>query len=260
MEEDKYSQIALASRRKCLELIYKAQTSHIGSNFSCADIFAVLFGKIDLDKDIFVLSAGWKAAMLYYHLNRKGKITDEQLDSFCKDGSEFIGLAEPIIPEIKIAGGSMGLGLPGAVGIAMAKKLKKDGGKVYVLMSDGEMQCGTTWESALIAAQHQLNNLIVIVDCNGLQAMGTTFEVLDIEPLDRKWNAFMWDSRKVDGHNTFVMEPVFDDILDAPDAKPHIIIAQTTKGKGVPFMENNNLYHYKQLSETEYNEAKTWLK
>ena len=114
-------QLAKESRIKCLELVYKAQTSHIGSLFSCADIMAVLFNKIDLDKDVFVLSKGWAACMLYFHLWKKGRITEEELNSYCSEGSKFIGLAEPVIPDIKIAGGSMGLGLPGAVGTARRK-------------------------------------------------------------------------------------------------------------------------------------------
>jgi transketolase len=258
--EDKYSQIALGARRKVLEMLYKAQTSHIGSNFSCIDIMTVVFSKINLEKDRFVLSKGWAAASLYYFLHRLGKITDEQLDSYCMEGSEFIGLAEPIIPEIMIAGGSMGLGLPGAVGLALSKKLKKEEGKVYCIMSDGEMQIGTTWECALIARQHNLSNLIVIVDNNKLQAMGKVSDILDIEPLASKWHAFGWRSQKVDGHNTFILEPIMDDFIDTPEGGPAIIIADTVKGKGVPFMENNNLYHYKQLSEKEYNEALQCLK
>ena len=175
---DTYSQQAKEARLKVLDLIFNAQTSHIGSNFSCIDILTVLFDKIDLDKDKFILSAGWKAASLYYFLWKKGRITEEQLNSYCKDGSPFIGLAEPIHPDIPIAGGSMGLGFPMAVGLALAKKLKKEDGTIYVLMSDGELQCGTTWESALIAAHHNLSNLVVFVDNNGFQAMGRTDDIL----------------------------------------------------------------------------------
>ena len=241
-----YQEIAKQSRIKVLELIMKAQTSHIGSNFSCADIMAVLFEKIDLDKDKFVLSAGWKAATLYFHLWRKGRITLEELDSYCQDGSEFIGLAEPVCKDITIAGGSMGLGLPGAVGLALAKKLKGEDGKVYVLMSDGELQIGTTWESALIASQHKLDNLIVIVDNNGFCAMGKTKDILD-----GYFPAKGWDLIMVDGHDHGVIE----NRLGLQKDKPLVIIADTVKGYPVSFMSNNNLYHYKQLSEEEFNNA-----
>ena len=238
-----YQQIAKDARLKVLDLIYRAQVSHIGSNFSCIDILAVLFEKIDLDKDKFVLSKGWAASSLYYFLWRKGRITEEELDSFCKEGSKFIGLAEPITPDIMIAGGSMGLGLPGAVGLALAKKIKKEEGKVYVLMSDGEMQIGTTWESALIMNHHNLDNLVVIVDNNGLQAMGKTEDILKM-PIEID----------IDGHDYGEIEKA----LDTHNGSD-FIIAKTTKGKGVSFMENNNLYHYKGLSKKEYEDAKKEL-
>lgn len=251
MMKENYATIAQGSRKKCLELVYKAQTSHIGSLFSCADIMAVLFEKIDLNKDRFILSAGWKACMLYYHLWRKGRITEEELNSYCQEGSKFIGLAEPIIPEIPIAGGSMGLSFPGAIGIALAKKLKGEEGKVYVLMSDGEMQIGTTWESALIASHHKLDNLVVMVDNNGFQAMGSTKDILDIPRLRAIWKNIGWICGEIDGHDYRSIEGFLNRIKGFPTC----MIANTTKGKGVSFMENNNLYHYKQLSEEEYRSA-----
>lgn len=247
-----YPEIAKESRLKVLDLVYKAQTSHIGSLFSCADIFAVLFEKIDLDKDKFVLSAGWKAAMLYYHLWRKGRITQEELDSYCQPGSKWIGLAEPIHKDIQIAGGSMGYGLPGAVGLALAKKLKGEEGKVYCLMSDGELAIGTTWEAALIAAHHKLDNLVVVVDVNGFQAMGKTEGILkSFFPFDG------WSGAVIDGHSFNEIEKAVTRNLDWELHKdwPFAVIAKTIKGKGVSFMENSNLYHYKQLSQDEYERA-----
>ncbi|HNR81707.1 MAG TPA: 1-deoxy-D-xylulose-5-phosphate synthase N-terminal domain-containing protein, partial [Candidatus Pacearchaeota archaeon] len=172
MNKPDYKKIANDARIRVLEMIYKAQTSHIGSNYSCIDLLAVIFEKADLNKDKVVLSKGWAAASLYYFLKEKGRITETDLESYCQTGSKFIGLAEPIIPDIPAAGGSMGFGLPFGVGFALAKKTKKEAGKIFVLMSDGEMQIGTTWESALIAAHHKLDNLLVFVDVNGLQAMG----------------------------------------------------------------------------------------
>jgi transketolase len=168
--------------------------------------------------------------------------------------SKFIGLAEPIIPEIPAAGGSMGFGLPFGVGFALAKKIKKEEGKIYVLMSDGEMDCGTTWESSLIGAHHKLDNLVVIIDSNELQAMGKVKEILNVEPLKDKWKAFGWEVREIDGHNFEEIEKA----LTSPPLqkeKPIIIIARTIKGKGVSFMEGNNLYHYKALSDEEYQKA-----
>jgi len=247
----KYREIAREARKTVLRLIYKAQTSHIGSNFSAIEIMTVLFDKIDLKKDKFILSKGWAAASLYYFLWRKGRITKEELDSYCQPGSKFIGLAEPIIPEIPASGGSMGFGLPFGVGFALAKKLKKEKGKVFVLMSDGEMQTGSTWESSLIAAHHKLDNLVVIVDFNGLQAMGKVKEILNIEPLKEKWEAFGWEVREIDGHNFEEIEKS----LTLPSERPVVIIAKTIKGKGVSFMEGDNIWHYKAPSEEEYQKA-----
>jgi len=254
MDYQNYQKIATEARKKVLELIYKAQTSHIGSNFSCIDLLTVLFEKLDLDKDKIVLSKGWAAASLYYFLWRKGRIKKEELDSYCQPGSKFIGLAEPVIPDIPAAGGSMGFGLPFGVGFALAKKIKKETGKIYVLMSDGEMDCGTSWESALIGAHHKLNNLVVIVDFNGLQAMGKVEEVLNVEPLKNKWESFGWKVLEINGHNFEEIEKSLASALIEPE-KPFVIIARTIKGKGASFMEGNNLYHYKMLSDDEYQKA-----
>lgn len=248
-----YKKISTEARKKVLEMIYKAQTSHVGSNFSCIDLLTVIFEKSDLDKDQIILSKGWAAASLYYFLWRKGRITDEELDSYCQPGSKFIGLAEPIIPEIPAAGGSMGFGLPFGVGFALAKKLKKEKGRAFVLMSDGETQIGTTWESALIAAHQKLDNLLAIIDYNGLQAMGKVEEVLNIEPLKDKWESFGWEVREIDGHN---FEDIEKALTSSPrQEKPAVIIAKTIKGKGVSFMEGVNLYHYKAPSDEEYQRA-----
>lgn len=257
---ESYKKIAQQARIKIIDMIYRAQTSHVGSNLSCVDILTVLFQHLDLDKDVFVLSKGWAAASLYYFLWRQGRITEDELNSYCQEGSKWIGLAEPVCGDIKIAGGSMGLGLPGAVGLALAKKMKGEEGKVYVLMSDGEMQIGTTWESALIAAQHKLDNLIVIVDFNGLQAMGLVNEILNINSLDEKWKSFGWDVDRINGHDYVAIENRLEVIRYG---SPICIIADTIKGKGVSFMERQNLYHYKQLSQQEYEDARKeleWVK
>ena len=156
---------------------------------------------------------------------------------------------------MEVGSGSMGLGLPMAVGLALAKKLKGEEGNVYVLMSDGEMQIGTTWESALIAAQHQLDNLVVIVDNNGLQAMGATADILSLHNLETKFRSFGWATAQINGHSYLDI----DAQLSVFNLMPKVIIALTVKGKGVPFMENNNLYHYKAPSEEEYLQAKNSL-
>lgn len=249
-----FKQKATTARKKVLDMIYKGQSSHIGSNFSCIDLLTVLFDTIDLNKDKVIFSKGWVAASAYYFLAEKGVIPKEDLETYCIGDSKYIGLVEPTVKGIEAAGGSMGYGLPFAVGFALAKKLKKEEGNVYVLMSDGEMAIGTTWESALLASQHELDNLIVIVDNNGLQAMGETRKILDISPLTDKWKAFKWEVKTVNGHNHDHIKSA----LEYPPMYrkwPKIIIASTIKGKGVTFMENQNLYHYKNLTEDEYKKA-----
>lgn len=253
-----YAEIARESRLKVLDLLYKAQTSHIGSLLGAADIFAVLFEKIDLDKDKFVLSAGWKAALLYYHLWRKGRITLEELDSYCQEGSKFIGLAEPITDDIPIAGGSMQMGLPGAVGLALSKKLRDEDGLVYCLMSDGEMAGGMIYESALIAAHHKINNLVVILENNSLQAMGDTEDILSIQPIQDKWASWRWEVSVIDGHDYEELHAriaVGVDWVRQHSNMPQIIIAKTVKGKGVSFMEGNNDFHYRPPTKEQYEKA-----
>jgi transketolase len=255
-----YKKIANEARKTVLRLIYQAQTSHIGSNFSCIDILSVLYSVADIDKDLkedrdrIVISKGWAAASIYYFLSEKGIIPKEDLESYCRNNSKYIGLLEPSVRGVEAAGGSMGFGLPFGVGFAFAKKVKKEKGKAFVLMSDGETDCGTTWESALIASHHKLDNLFVIIDFNELQAMGKVKEILNIEPLKEKWQAFGWEVREIDGHN---FEEIEGALIGQPSqkGKPIVIIAKTIKGKGWKRAENNNLFHYKAPSKEEFEEA-----
>lgn len=255
-----YKQTSKQARLNILDLIYKAQTSHIGSNFSCVDIMNVLFDKIDLDKDKFILSKGWAAATLYYFLYKKGRILREDLDSYCQPGSKFIGLAEPIHKDIPFAGGSIGMGLSAGVGFSLSKQLKREHGKVYVLESDGGMQCGINWEAIAFASHHKLNNLVLIIDDNGLQAMGEVKDIFGRNNFIGKFSAFGWDYWMLDGHDFSQLDSVFTHLNRCDNqARPLVILASTVKGKGVSFMEDNNLYHYKQLSDEEYKLAEEEL-
>ena len=254
-----YKEKAKVARIKVLEMIYKAQSSHIGSNFSVIDILTVLFEKANLTKDKIILSAGWKAAAFYYFLAEKGIIPKEDLDTFCKEGSKYIGLTEPGVNGIEFAGGSMGMGLPAAVGFALAKKIKKEQGMVYVIISEGEVQCGTFYESILIAAQHKLSNLQIIIDHNGLQAMGKTSEILECtrkEPLDLRLGFMGVDVHYCNGHNFNMLHSLIGKHIDYEMVgriqPPTILNCETTKGKGVSFMEYNNLWHYKAPNKDEY--------
>ena len=238
-----YKETAKRARLKVLDMLYKAQTSHIGSNFSVIDILTVLFDKIDLNKDKVILSAGWKASAFYFFLAEKGILDKEELDTYCMEGSRLIGLTEPGIPGVLFAGGSMQMGLPASVGFALAKKMRGEEGKVYCIVSDGEMAGGMIYESLVIAQHHELKNLTVIIDNNGFQAMGKTDDVLRCIPIANL------TTEAIDGHS-------YEEIARDIDDDYRVINAVTIKGKGVSFMENNNLYHYKGLSEEEYLKAK----
>ena len=253
---ENHEQIAKEARKTVLSMIYKAQVSHIGSNFSCIDILTVLYSKLNPKIDKLVVSKGWVAASVYALNVKYGYMPQEAIDTFCDGKSPYIGLIEPIgYFGCEVASGSMGLGFPAAVGIALAKKLKGEEGKVYVLMSDGEMQCGTTWESALIAEKHELNNLVIIEDRNGFQAMGKVDDIL--------YSGFprlsFFDYQIIAGHNYNEIEEALKGNLvglgKIKGNRPYFISCHTIKGKGVSKFEGNNLYHYKNLSEEEYKEA-----
>jgi transketolase len=245
---------ARAARLKVLDIVFAAQSSHIGSNFSIIDVLTVLFDKADLTKDKIILSAGWKAASFYYFLADKGLISKEELLTYNQEGSRLIGLTEPGVPGVHFAGGSMQMGLPAAVGFALSKKMKKEEGKVYCIMSDGELAGGMIWESALIASHHKLDNLVVIIDNNGLQAMGRKEDILKAYfPVG---DGTQWLRYTIDGHNYKDLEVCF---RQQERTRPAVIIANTIKGKGVSFMENDNKWHYLNIPEDKYLEAKQEL-
>ncbi len=253
-----YKEDARIARRKVLEMVHRAQTSHIGSNFSCIDLLTVLFERMKLrpddpnEGDRIVFSKGWAAASAYYFLSKAGYIPEEDLDKF--PNPPYLGLAEDSVQGVETAGGSMGHGLPVAVGMALGYKRSGNPRKVFVLMSDGEMDCGTTWESALLAAHHKLDNLIVICDYNKWQAMGRTNEVVNLEPLEKKWKAFNWRTTRIDGHDHMSIQLAISNTKYRV-GKPHLIVADTIKGKGVSFMEDHLLYHYKNIDDKEYKKA-----
>ena len=251
-----HAEIAKEIRKTVLSMIYRAQVSHVGSNFSAIDILTVLYSKANFKKDKLIVSKGWIAASIYAFGVKYGLCPQEAIDTFCDGKSKYIGLIEPLgFFGAEFAGGSMGLGLSAAVGYALSKKLKGEEGTIFVLMSDGEMQCGTTWESALIAKQYKLSNLFVIVDFNYLQAMGKVEDILDIEPLRYKFSDFGWDAFETNGHDYELLENAIDQSQQYATENPRIMIARTTKGKGVSFIENNNLYHYAKLTEEDYQKA-----
>lgn len=241
-------------RRRVLTMLYNAQTCHLGSDMSIVELLTVLYFSTLKEEDRFILSKGHGAATLYAVLCEKGFFKEEELRSYGKPDTKFLNLANSEVPGVLFSTGALGHGLPVAVGIALAKKLSDDKGRVFTLLSDGEMQIGTTWESALFASHHKLDNLTVIVDSNKLQACGNTKDILDIEPLKKKFTAFGWDVKTCNGHNIEQIKNVLKFSMGHKN-KPSIIIANTIKGKGVSFAEKDNSWHYNNLDNAHYQQA-----
>lgn len=240
-------------------MIHKAQSSHIASNFSCADLLTVIYMNADLEKDQVVCKS-WASASVYALLAEKGVIPKEDLEKFGVAGTPYITVLEPTVPTIRAATGAMGYHLPFAVGFALARKLKQEDGMIYCLISDGELEIGSTWESALIAVQHKLDNLVVIVDKNRLQAMGDVSEILNVDPVDRKFEAFGWDTINLDGHDHESIDQSLKQAVSKKSGVPTVLIASTIKGKGVSFMENDNVWHYSHVNEEVLEQALMELK
>ena len=241
-------------RKRSLEMIFRAKSSHIGSGFSMVELLAVLYTKILhvdparpdwADRDRFILSKGHACAPLYAVLAERGFFPTSWLDDFYQDGTRLAGHATHTgVPGVEISTGSLGHGLPIACGMAYAAKSDGKAHRVFALLSDGECDEGTTWEAALFAAHHRLDNLCVIVDYNKIQSLGTVKEVLDLEPFAAKWTAFGWSAMEIDGHDCAQIERALR-ALPVQTGKPTCIVAHTVKGKGVTFMENKLLWHYR---------------
>jgi transketolase len=261
-------EFAQAIREKALEMVYKAKSSHIGGAFSMADILAVLYNGIlkvdpknpdDPSRDRFVLSKGHACSGLYAALGIKGFFPIEELADYAQDGSRLLSHTSHFIPGVEISSGSLGHGLPIATGLAIAAKAKRANWNTYCLISDGELDEGSNWEAFALAPQLRLDNLIVIVDYNKIQSLGFVKDVIDMEPLVKKFEAFRWRVTEIDGHSYNEIHKALK-ACELKDGVPNIIIAHTVKGKGVNFMENKLLWHYKSPNEKELSEALVALK
>lgn len=263
------TQEAMDIRRTVLSMIISAHASHIASSYSIIELLVYLYEKIldinpqkplDPNRDRFILSKGWGISALYALLAKKGFFSPELLKTYCYDGSKFIGIAtRNHVPGIEATTGSMGHGLPIGVGIALAGKLQKRNYRVFVLISDGECDEGSTWEAILQAGHHKLDNLVVVLDYNKWQSFGRVKDILDLEPLTDKWLAFNWSVAQIDGHDFVEMDKKFSTIPFVKN-RPTVIIAHTIKGKGVSVLEDKNEWHYKTPTEKEIEIAKKELR
>jgi len=259
------SELALAARREIIKMTSAAKASHVGSALSVVDILSVLYtgganatpaNMQNADRDIVILSKGHAASALYSVLSLQGFIPSEWLQRYCENDAPLGGhVTSKDVPGVELSTGSLGHGLPYGLGIAMARKMSGVIGRVFVVMSDGECDEGTTWESAMIANHHKLDNLIVIVDRNRIQSLTSTEETLKLEPFEDKWKAFGWETRVEDGHNYEALLTAFN-----KSSKPVCVVAETIKGKGVDFMENSVLWHYKSPADEDVRNALSQLK
>ena len=232
-------------------MVASAKASHIGSCLSMIDILAVLYsGIVDIDplhpasadRDLVIVSKGHAAAGLYSILAHKGYFPVSDLQTFCENGSPLFGhVTSGKVPGVEFSTGSLGHGLAYASGLALIAKIKQSPRKHFVLMSDGECNEGSVWESVLFAAHHELGNLTAIVDRNRQQSFGSTETTLRLEPFAEKWRSFGWEVQEIDGHNHFELHAA---LTASTSDSPKIVIANTTKGKGVSFMENQVKWHY----------------
>lgn len=251
---ERLKQFAKRIRARSVQMVHEAQSAHIGSTLSMADLLAALYGDIlhvnpddpeAPDRDRFVLSKGHACAGFYVALAECGFLPEEWLPTFYRDGGKLAGHAtHKGVPGIEVSTGSLGHGLSLACGMALAARRDGASHRVFTLLSDGECDEGSTWEGVLFAAHHGLDNLIAIVDYNKIQSLGHVHEVLDLEPLGEKWRAFGWAVEEIDGHD---MDAVHGTLASVPFEKgrPTCIVAHTVKGKGVSFMEDQLLWHYR---------------
>lgn len=252
------NELGPAIRRIVLEESKRANVGHIGSALSIADMIGAVYsviancGPADPDRDRFVLSKGHAALALYAALAEVGLLTGDDLHTFCSDDSLLGVHPDHSLPGVDFSTGSLGQGLSMAVGAALAASMQRSQRKVYAIISDAECNEGAIWESAMFAAHHRLANLCVLVDHNHQQAFGYTADVLENYEMAARWRAFGWQVIEVDGHDEEAIALI---LRSATTDRPRVIVAETTFGKGVSFMERQIKWHYLPMSDGEYEQA-----
>ena len=253
-------QLAKGIRRHALKMVSAAKASHIGGALSIADILAVLYADVlaispehpdHEERDRLIVSKGHAGAAVYAALALKGFFPVEWLERYASNNQPLAGhLTAKGVPGVEFSSGALGHGLSVGCGMALAAKARASKWQVFVLLSDGECNEGSIWEADMFATHNKLDNLVVIVDVNRLQGLGYTCDVIDMEPLASKWTAFGWHVEDVDGHNHDALQKSFSSALQKK-AQPSVILARTIKGKGIDFMEDQLLWHYKSPDDLE---------
>lgn len=244
-----FPEVVRDARLRLLKMHYESGVGHLGGNLSALDILLSVYHRVMVAEDVFILSKGHAAGALYVTLFTLGLLSDEELRRFHKDDTLLSGHPPPAgIPAIPFATGSLGHGLSLAAGMALGRKLKGEGGRVFCLTSDGEWNEGSCWEALAFLVTHGLDNLVLIVDANGLQGFGRTCDVLRLEPLAQKFADFGLKTVEVNGHDHGALTTALREGNGA-------VIARTIKGHGVSFMEDRMEWHYLPLSEAQYQQA-----
>ncbi|TCS35116.1 transketolase subunit A [Paucimonas lemoignei] len=251
-------------RKTVLEMAYSGATVHIGCAFSIIEILAVLYRNHlryptndprAAGRDYLVLSKGHGVMAQYACMRELGWLDDEAFTKYFANGSDLKGLSDSRIPGLEVTSGSLGHGFSVGVGMAMGAKLHGTDQKTYAIVGDGEINEGPIWEGALFAAHHGLKNFMVIVDENGFQAMGSTEDVLKLGSIQAKFESFGFEAVTIDGHDETAIDSAIARLWKSDTGLPKALIARTVKGKGVPFMENNNIWHYTRLNPDTYRQA-----
>ena len=256
------TELAWRIRHHAVEMVHHAHASHIGGILSVADIVAVLYTDIlhmspeapkDPDRDRVILSKGHNGVALYAALAETGFFPISELEKYGDNGCQFsCHVSHKNVPGVELSTGSLGHGVCVACGMALHAKRRKKPYRVYAIVGDGECNEGSVWETAMLASQEKLSQLTVVVDCNGMQAMGNCEDILNMQPMEDKWRAFGWHVESVDGHDYGVLRSAF---LSGSGDKPKVILAHTIKGKGISFMENALLWHYRDPQGEDYARA-----
>jgi transketolase len=267
MTTKELQQKSIHYRKNILKYILGANAGHTGGSLSCTDILNVLYNHVlnvspenfsSPDRDRYVQSKGHCVEALFVVLADKGFFPESDLETLCKYKSHYIGHPTKKVKGVEQNTGALGHGLPICTGMAIAAKLDKKNYKVFTLMGDGELPEGSNWEAALSAAHYNLDNLCVIVDKNSLQITAPTADVMNTDPLDKKWEAFGWAVKEINGNDIDELKAAFA-ALPFEKGKPSVIIAHTTKGKGVSYMENELRWHHGVPSKEQYEQAQQEL-
>jgi transketolase len=257
------SRIAIAVRKRVLTMIFSAGAGHIGGSLSSVDILVSLYFHAmkydparpdDPDRDRFILSKGHSVESFYAVLARAGYFPEARLAEYGSFGTMFYGHPTRKVPGVEIPSGSLGHGLSIAVGMALAAKRDRSARRVFVLMGDGEQAEGSVWEAAIAAAHYGLDNLVAVIDCNGLQISGAVDSVMRTSPLAEKYRSFGWAVEEANGHDFAELNEAFD---RSPwtAGSPSLLVARTVKGRGSSFMENDPAWHHRTPSPEEFKKA-----